>query len=363
MSDTTEKAMINLDDVEIYRRLDPQGMLKHIHYFPEMCRQAWQIGLNCKLPEKYKQVKKIVILGMGGSAIGGDLVASLAVDKATVPVLVCRDYFLPQYVDGDTLVIASSYSGMTEETISAFEQSFDTLAFKLAITTGGRLTDICESQNVPVISFSYKAQPRAALPYSFFILLGVLNNLGILPQPKNDVEEAFAVLDKLDLALSENVAVAQNPAKSLAQKLLDRLPIIYGGGITAEVARRWKGQINENSKVTCFYEVFSELNHNAIMGYRFPQDVLSNAMVVMLSSAWQHERVRLRYNITSELLDKAGIYYQVVKGEGNSALAQMLSLILFGDYVSFYLAMLNEADPTEIKNIEYLKATLAKESI
>ena len=360
MTDISEKEIINLDDLAIYRRLDPQGMLQHIHNFPDMCRQAWQMALKYKLPDEYKNVKKIVVLGMGGSAIGGDLVASLAINESAIPILVCRDYNLPQYVDENTLVIASSYSGATEETLSAFERSFNTRALKLAITTGGRLTDICKSKGVPVIAFSYKAQPRAALPYSFFILLGVLHNLGFLSLKNTEVEEALAVLDKTNLANGEKVALKHNPAKALAQKLFDRLPIIYGAGITAEVAHRWKSQINENSKVTCFYEIFSELNHNAIVGYRFPEEVLSKSMVVMLDSNLLHERVRLRYDITKELLEKAGIYYQILNGEGNSALAQMLSLVLIGDYVSLYLAMLNQADPTEIKNIEYLKNTLAQ---
>ena len=150
-----------------------------------------------------------------------------------------------------------------------------------------------------------------------------------------------------------------NPAKSLAQRLYGRLPVIYGAGITAEVAHRWKTQINENSKTTAFYEVFSELNHNAIVGYDFPEDVVHQAMVVLLDSDLIHERVRLRYTITQQLLDQAGIYYQAVKGQGTSALSQMMSLILLGDYVSYYLAMLYETDPTPVKAIDFLKNSLA----
>jgi glucose/mannose-6-phosphate isomerase len=354
-----DKQIIYLDDPKIYRKFDPSGMLAHIRNFPQLSRQAWQLVQGFQLPVEYRQVKKIVILGMGGSAIGGDLVASLAAGQSRVAVQVCREYNLPAYVDETTLVIASSYSGMTEETLSAFEQSLDTAALKLAVTTGGRLKSLCESMDVPVLTFDYPTSPRAALPFSFFILLGIFQNLGFLPERQSDIDETFSILDELNLQIGENNLLNNNPAKILAQKLYGRLPVIYGAGITGEVAHRWKTQINENSKMTCFYELFSELNHNAVVGYNFPEDLLSKTLVVMLDSDLLHERIRLRYAITQKLLDKAGIPYQVLTGRGKSALAQMLSLILFGDYVSYYLAILNQADPTEVKSIDFLKMTLA----
>jgi len=351
--------MVYLDDPQIYRQFDTAGMLTHIRNFPQLCRRAWQMGLEFKLPDEYQTVKKIIILGMGGSAIGGDLVASLAVNQSTVSVQVCREYLLPQHVDENTLVIASSYSGMTEETLSAFQQSFNTPALKLAITTGGKLQSLCQSMAVPCFTFDYKASPRAALPFSFFILLGLLQNLGFLSEKKADVAETFTVLEDLNPKIQSTCPLSANPAKSLAQKLYGRLPVIYGSGITAEVAHRWKTQINENSKIMCFYEVFSELNHNAVVGYRFPENLMLKTLVVMLDSDLLHARIRLRYAITRTLLEKAGIQYQVLQGQGRSALSQMMSLILFGDYVSYYLAILNQADPTEVKSIDFLKNSLA----
>ena len=200
-----EKETINLDDPQVYRRLDPDGMLEHLHRFPALCEQAWHSAADFKLPPDYGQVKKIVILGMGGSAIGGDLVGSLALNEAKVPVLVSRDYYLPQYVDEDTLVIASSYSGMTEETLSAFEQAFETPAKKLAITTGGKLKSLCETMDAPVFTFEYKTQPRAALPFSFFILLGILHNLGFMPESPRAVPETLAILAGTAKDINENV--------------------------------------------------------------------------------------------------------------------------------------------------------------
>lgn len=354
-----ESENINLDDLQVYGRIDPDGMLNHIHNFPQMCEQAWEMTQGFKPPADYSRIKKIMVLGMGGSAIGGDLVGSLALNEASVPVLVCRDYILPQFVDADTLVIASSYSGLTEETLSSFEQAFDTPAKKLAITTGGKLKNLCETMEVPVFTFNYRSQPRAALPFSFFILLGILQNLKILSDKPVDISETFSNLKSLAAKINEKVPLEINPAKSLARKLQGRLPVIYGAGITGEVAHRWKTQLNENSKTTAFYEVFSELNHNSIVGYSFPEELVRQAMVVMLDSDLLHERIRLRYGITQQLLDLAGIYYQVVKGEGQSPLSQMMTLVLLGDYVSYYLAVLNQVNPTSIQAIDFLKNSLA----
>jgi glucose/mannose-6-phosphate isomerase len=350
---------VYLDDPQVYRKFDPSGMLTHIRNFPQLCRQAWQLALAFQLPDEYRRVKKVIVLGMGGSAIGGDLVASLAANESAASVQVCREYSLPRHVDGETLVIASSYSGMTEETLSAFEQSLKTPALKLAITTGGKLKTLCEARKVPVFTFDYKAAPRAALPFSFFILLGIFQNLGLLPERNAAVAETFAALEDLNPKIWDSCPLDINPAKSLAQRLYGRLPVIYGAGITAEVAHRWKTQINENSKMMSFYELFSELNHNAVVGYVFPEDLMPKTMIIMLDSDLLHERIRLRYEITQTLLDRAGIQYLVLKGQGKSALSQMISLTLFGDYVSYYLAVLNQTDPTEIKSIDFLKNSLA----
>lgn len=355
-----DKTTINLDDKSIYPKYDPDNMLQHLHLFPELCERAWNMALDFRLPEDYSKVNKIVVLGMGGSAIGGDLLSSLAFAESKILVLLCRDYTLPEYVDAGTLVIASSYSGMTEETLSAFEQAIETPAKKLAITTGGKLKALCESKGIPALTFDYKAQPRAALPFSFFILLGIFQNLRILKNKTRQVTGTISALSNLNAKISENVPLVQNQAKQIAQKLFGNLVLIYGAGITAEAAHRWKTQINENSKTMAFYEVFPELNHNAIVGYGLPGQITQNTKVVILDSDFLHERVRLRIQITQNLLKQAGIEYLVLKGEGKSGLSQMLEMVLLGDYVSYYLAMLNQVDPSPVKSIAFLKGNLAE---
>jgi glucose/mannose-6-phosphate isomerase len=355
-----DKSGLNIDDLNIYSKYDPDNMLKHLHSFRDLCGLAWEMAVKFKLPQNYSDINKIVILGMGGSAIGGDLVGSLAVAESRVPILLCRDYTLPNYVDANTLVIASSYSGMTEETLSAFDQALETPAKKLAITTGGKLKFLCEKKGIPIISFDYEAQPRAALPFSFFIILGLFQKLKIVKNKAKMVSEALSSLQILGAKIKEEIPLAQNLAKELAIKLYGHLVVVYGAGITSEAAHRWKTQINENSKSMAFYEFFPELNHNSVVGYSFPLELTQSITVVLLNSSLLQDRVRLRYEITQKLLEQAGISYQVLNGEGKRALSQMMSLILLGDYVSYYLAMLNKVDTGPVKAIDFLKNSLAE---
>ena len=351
---------LRLDSPEIYKQYDPEGMLNRIHEFPRLCEQAWQMAMNFDLPSDYTRVDKVVILGMGGSAIGADLVASLVVPEAKLPITVCRGYELPAFTNAKTLVIASSYSGNTEETLSSFEQALKTGAKKLVITTGGKLKAVAEKRNIPVFSFDYKAQPRAALPFSLMPILCFLQRLGFISDKSQDLTETVSVLEQLSPRINEDIPLSQNPAKQLASKLYNHLPVIYGGGIVSEVAHRWKTQLNENSKAWGFYEVFPELNHNAVVGYQFPKELASKIVVVLLQSSLLPQRIQLRYQVTCQLLEQAGVSYQVVNGNGVSPLSQIMSLILFGDYVSYYLAMLHQIDPSPVKAINFLKEQLGQ---
>jgi len=351
---------IGLDDPKVLQQHDPAGMLERIKEVPSQCQQAWQMAMDFALPADYSEVNKVLILGMGGSAIGGDLVSSLVVGEARLPVLVSRGYDLPAFVDGRTLVIVSSYSGNTEETLSCFEQALRTEAKKLVITTGGQVKAMAEERKIPVFSFDYKAQPRAALSYSFLPALCFLQKLGFISDKSGGVAETIRVLTALSQKLSETVPEVSNPAKEMAQRLYGNLPVIYGAGITAGVAYRWKTQINENSKGWACYEVFPELNHNAVVGYQFPVELADRIKVVMLRSPVLPRRVQLRYQITCQLLERAGVEYMFVDSEGSSLIAQMMSLILFGDYVSCYLAFLYGIDPSPVKTIDSLKEQLAK---
>jgi glucose/mannose-6-phosphate isomerase len=297
---------------------------------------------------------------MGGSAIGGDFVRRLALAEGKLPVYVHRDYGLPAFVDENTLVIASSYSGNTEETLSAFSESLGNRSEKLAITSGGKLKDLADKEGIPVFVIDYKAPPRAAFPHSFVPLAGIFQKLGLLGDKSVDLQEAVDLLKRLSGDFEETKPLAANPAKQIANRLRGHIAVIYGAGMLSEVARRWKGEFNENSKTWAFFESFPELNHNAVVGYQFPAEAKERILVFMLRSSSLHPRHLLRYDVTAKLLAKAGIPYELVEARGQSNLAQMLSLVLLGDYASFYLSMLNEVDPASTTAINFVKQSLTQ---
>ncbi len=351
--------MTDLDALDL-ATVDPSDMLGRIRALPQQCADAWEHAKKLDLPLDLGRVSSIVILGMGGSAIGGDLARTLVQDRCPVPIMVCRDYDLPAYAGKDSLVIASSYSGNTEETLSAFRQAAQRGCRLLAIATGGRLIDDAKTYKAAFHTFSYAAQPRAALGHSFVPLLAVFHRLGLIADPWPDLQEAVATMLSQQRALGAEVPTARNPAKTLAHKLHGKLAVIYGAGILSEVARRWKGQVNENGKAWAFFDVLPELNHNSVVGYELPKTLLSHLVVIMLTAAADHPRVTVRQKVTQEMLTKAGVAVEVVPSPGKSALAQMLCSIHLGDHASFYLAVLNGVDPTPVKNIAYLKQRLAE---
>jgi len=295
---------------------------------------------------------------MGGSAIGGDLAAALLADELKVPMSVHRDYGLPAYVGRDSLVIASSYSGNTEETLSSFGEAQRRGARVLVLTTGGRIAELARAAKYPVIAFSYTAQPRAALGYSLGLVLGALVRLGFVRDLSADVDAALVDVAKLEERVHEGART--NDAKKLAIELYGRVIFAFGAGVMGVMARRVKGQWNENAKNWAAFDVMSELNHNAVVGFTHPQIARDALTVLLLRSDRDNPRHKLRFDVTRELLDRASIPHKTLQFSGSNMLSEVLQLTLFTDYVSFYLALLNGADPTPVKSIDYLKDRLAK---
>jgi glucose/mannose-6-phosphate isomerase len=350
---------MNLDDHTSFSELDPDGMLERISELPQQCRAAWALARDLEFPLAYGSVRHVVILGMGGSAIGGTLLQGLVTRNCATPITVVRGYTLPAFVCGpDYLVIGCSYSGNTEETLSAFGAALERGTRPVAVTTGGKLAALAKEKGVPLVRFDYQSQPRAALGYSLVLLLGVPWRLGLLRDYSAGLEEATRVMEEWQAEIGPTVPTAHNAAKSLAGQIVGRLPVIYGAGFLAAAANRWKTQFNENSKHWAFFEVLPELNHNAVVGFGIPQAVQEQTIVLMLRSGLDHPRVQVRWQVTRELLRREGVAAETLQGRGESRLAQMLSLIHLGDYVSFYLAMLNGADPTPVESIGFLKQRL-----
>lgn len=350
--------MVNLDDLLTYQQGDPAEMLGHLRRLPQQCQEAWQRGMGLFLPVSYRRIKRVVIAGMGGSAMGGDLIKAL-VSQEGLPVLVHRDYDLPPGIDSQTLVVLSSYSGMTEETLSSLAAALKSPGKLIVVTSGGKLKATALEQGIPVLCIDYAGPPRAALGYGFVGLLGVLCRLGLHKDKEKQVAEMIAVMEKESARLVETTPLFRNPAKGLAARLHGRLVVIYGGGFLAPVARRWKTQLNENSKSWAFFESFPELNHNAVVGLEFPQ-MADSLAVILLRSQLLHPRTLLRYKVTSQILTRKGIAHEILDARGQSPLAQMMHLVLLGDYVSYYLALLNEVAPAPVEAIDYLKRQLSQ---
>ncbi len=351
-----------LDQPALYRRLDPSRMRDRIAGLPDQCRQAWQEGLAFPLPEACASAQSVVLMGMGGSAIGGDLIAGLAALENGPPVTVLRDYSVPSWVGSSTLAIASSYSGNTEETLAMYRHAREKGACLVAITSGGALAQLAQQDGVPLFKVKYQGEPRSAVGYSFVVPLALLSKLGLLADKELQLEAALGVVRDMAGTLATVVPQSQNQAKDLATSLQGRLPVVYGAGFLSGAAKRWKTQLNENSKVWAFWEELSELNHNTIEGYGLPSQVRDHAFVVLLHSSFLHPRISLRYQITQELLAKSDIPYRQVEGRGSSPLAHLLSIALLADYTSYYLAMLNRVDPAVMPAIDRLKERLGQDA-
>lgn len=354
--------MIDLDDIPMYQQFDRAGMLRHLHEFPEQCQRAWEKAHKLDLPKQYARISAVIISGMGGSAIGGDTACHLLLNESKVPVWVHRDYGLPAFAGQNTLVIASSYSGNTEETIMAFRQALESRAKTLIITSNGKLKQLAEAEGTPAFFIDYQAPPRAAFPHNFIPLLAIFQKLGLIPDKTAEVQETVQILNKLSKEVVETTPIVSNPAKQLATRLYARLAVIYGAEFLSPVARRWKTQLNENSKAWAFSETFPELNHNAIEGYDFPPELRERISILLLRSSLLRPQNLLRYEATAKLLARAGINYEVIDAQGRSTLAQVMSLILLGDYCSFYLAILNGLDPAPTHSIDFVKQYLARYS-
>jgi glucose/mannose-6-phosphate isomerase len=351
-----------LDDPEARARLDPSDMLDAVHGMPEQCREAWEATQGFELPWNVAP-ERIVIIGMGGSAIAGDYFRALLALESSVPVFNVRSYQLPALVDEDTLVIASSFSGETEEVLSTFEQALATPARKLVMTTGGRLLATARANGVPVFTFAYRGEPRAAIGWGLMPLLAIAEKLGLMQGVERDVEEAVSVLGGLREEWAGEVPSSRNTAKQLALRMHERSPVVYSAGPLLEAARRWKTQLNESAKTWAFCEEMPEAHHNAIVALGLPRVVAGATTAVFLrSEALDHARVRLRYEFSERLLDREGVPYETAWANGESALAQMLSLTMLGDYVSAYLALLYGVDPTQTGVIDELKAWLRQKA-
>ncbi len=350
-----------LDDVERIRAVDPSNMYNRIFDFPEQMEDALKIAKLWRFdPKDFLGIKNIVVVGMGGSAIGGDLIRSFLASRLLVPMSVCRHYVLPEYVDDETLVIASSYSGNTEETLSAVDDALGRKAMIAAISTNGMLEEVARINEIPLAKLPAGLQPRAALGYSFIPLLVMFEKIGLVKKVIPEIEHAILALKTYREKYIEDNHTVSNPAKHIAEKVHKKIAIIYSGPtLTDVVGLRWKGQLCENAKNLAFANEFAEFNHNELVGWsEIVEQHSEHLVVLMLRDADDHPQIRKRMNIVKEIIEQRSVEVVDVYSRGDKPLERMLSLIQLGDFVSYYLAVLNEVDPTPVEVIERLKGAL-----
>jgi glucose/mannose-6-phosphate isomerase len=350
--------MIDLDDHEAFKALDPGDMLGQVDGLPQQLVDAYEWGQRLPLPG-FQPVQQVLIAGMGGSALGGELLAVHAAPLCRLPITVHRDYGLPAWASGpQTLVIATSYSGNTEEAVDAFAQARARGCQVLAFSMGGRLAEAARAAGAPLWTFSHRGQPRGAVGWLFAPLLALFTRLGLLPDPEPELRSAVKSMQAQQASLRAEVPVAHNPAKRLAGQLCGRLVLIMTAGAMAPVARRWKAQINETAKTWAQVDILPEADHNTLEGLVYPPDALERTMTLFLGAASDHPRNRQRIELTRKAFMCAGLNTDIITAQGQTPLANCWTCINLGDYTAFYLAMLNGEDPSQVSAIASLKTEM-----
>lgn len=340
--------------------IDTSNMYSLIKKFPQQVEEAVRIGTTARVKLNVRSIENITLCGLGGSAIGGDLLKSYLAGELKVPFLVNRHYTLPKFVGRKSLVIISSYSGNTEETTTAFREAIKRRAKILCISSGGEVAKLAKKRKAPLISIPGGLPPRAALGYSFFPLLITLGKLGLIKNKSREINETLALLKQKSDEYG-NPDPSSDKAFQLAEQLRGRIGIVYSSTERFDaVATRWRGQMAENGKSLMFGHVLPEMNHNELVGWKMLTEQMREMQVMFLRDKDDHRRVRVRMDITKGVIAEHTEHVTEVWSEGTSLLARMFSLVYLGDWVSFYLAIFHGIDPTPVKVIDYLKHELSK---
>jgi glucose/mannose-6-phosphate isomerase len=345
-----------LDDVKNIKAVDKSNMINFCVNSAKLYREAAELAHNIKL--EYPEPDNVIVAGMGGSGIGGDLLKDWARSQIAVPIEVNREYELPAYASKNTLVLLTSYSGDTEESLSSFLDALRRKCMIYCVSSGGALLENAERLGVPYLRVPDGIPPRAALPYLFVPLLICIEKAGLVSGASDELSEALQILQKVSMDNAPNKPTIENFSKALALNIGQTSPVVYGFGFYRSVAMRFKQQFNENSKVPAKWDVFSELNHNEIVGWERAAELGKYFTAIFLRDKEESTEIQSRIEITKELVEQAGVGLLEVQAQGKSRLARMLSTIITGDFTSVYLSVLHGVDPTPVKTINYLKETL-----
>jgi glucose/mannose-6-phosphate isomerase len=335
-------------------RCDAQGMREKIEDFPEQIRKSWEEGKKADRG-RISDPSHIVICGMGGSAIAGDLLHDLFFEDLSIPLIVNRGYDIPSFIDERSLLLISSYSGNTEETLHAFSQGHQKKAMIAVFTSDGEIGKKAEDERIPTLTFPSGYPPRSALGFSFFSMVGFLTQIVSLPLDDRHINALIALLNRLkDLLKHPKGEIAQ-----LSDTLIGNIPLIHISRRLRSVALRWQTQINENSKTFAHINEIPEANHNEIVGLNFPKALVRKMVLIFLrAKKYENTQIGNRFEISKEIVRSSVKKIVQIEAEGDDKLQEMFSLIYKGDFLSYHLSQRLGVDPTPVSRIDTLKQKL-----
>ena len=351
-----------LDNLKQIKKLDKLNMADYIADLPEKCLKAYDQAKKIRLPRDYqdKNIENVIICGMGGSGIGGELVKNIVTDQLKKPIIIIRDWSLPKLINKNSLIFLISYSGKTKETLSCAQAAIKAKTKIFIITQGGELKKMAQEKKIPIFSFQYKVPPRASLSYLLMPVLVILEKAKLINLKKLQITHSLKMLKKFNQVFYPQILTEKNIGKCLAYFIFDHLPIIITPTNLSGVARRWKTQLAENGKNYSFFQTEPEIFHNFVES-KFPQRLKDDFAFLILESLEKQEKSKKSLREFEKLLDKKCICWEKIPQFGENTFTQILSLVLLGDWVSFYLAILNQVDPTPVKEIEKIKNVQKKE--
>lgn len=356
--------MINLDDANQIKKLDQANMLGSIEELYLQCQQTWEEISGINVPSDYSDIKNVIVAGMGGSTLGPHVVQSIYLPELNIPLQILNDYHLPGYVNEQTLVLLSSNSGTTEEVLSVAEEAWESKAKIMGMTSGGQLAGFLKEKHLPAYIFEQKhnpsRQPRMGTGYMILGMLGLFYRAGLISVNDSEVKTIIARLKERNGVWGMVSPINQNLAKQFAQSCHGRIVVSVSSNFLMGNVHTFSNQLNENAKNFSLYFAVPELNHHLMEGLGFPKSNSENLIFIFFKSDLFDQRIKKRFALTEEVVRKNAIQVLEFIPEGDSKLVQSFETLLFSSYVGFYLAMLNNLNPSLIPWVDYFKRELAR---
>ena len=355
-----------LDNQSEIEKIDTGKIVASIRLLPDQMEQAWEEIKAFDIPKACNSVHNVVVAGMGGSALGGRIVDSLLEDRVRVPIEVFTQYSLPNYVNSNSLVLVTTYSGNTEEALSMAKQAHAKKAKVVGITTGGKLQELLDREGNPVYVFDPKAnpsgQPRMGLGYSIAATLAVLSKCGLIHITDDDFYDLVVTVRKFVKECDVDIPTKDNLAKMLAERLHQKAAVLVSSSHLVGVTHAFKNQLNENSKNFSLMFDLPELNHHLLEGLKYPAKLHGVLHFLFFESDLYSDRIKKRYDLTAEIVKKNGHETSAIKPRSEKKLPQIFEILTLGSFASFYLALLNDVDPNTIPFVDYFKNQLSKQT-